>query len=81
MHKIEEITVPAFKHIFYCDKCGKKIMEDIECDDGYYREPSHQIIKDMDYSTPLDLCNECKDKIRMELTKGFKEIDRILGKE
>ena len=26
-------------HIFNCEKCGKKIMESIECDDGWYEEP------------------------------------------
>lgn len=38
-HRIVEIKETRQKHIFHCEKCGKKIMESIEYDDGWYEEP------------------------------------------
>lgn len=38
-HEIKEVKETRNLHIFYCEKCGKKIMESQEFDDGYYAEP------------------------------------------
>lgn len=78
MDKIEEITIPTLKHVFYCDKCGTKIMESIECDDGYYDSPSHNI--DL-HRTKLDLCDECRKVMKEKLVKAYDDVKKILEGE
>lgn len=38
-HEIVEIKETRNLHVFHCEKCGKKIMESMEYDDGWYEEP------------------------------------------
>ena len=87
MEKIEEVYVPRDKHIFYCDKCNKLIMESIEYDDGYYEEPNFEfkeyndVIK-MCLGTNIHLCKKCKDYyeeyFKNKFIKEFEKVDKII---
>lgn len=84
-HKIVEVKEIRNLHIFHCEKCGKKIMESMEYDDGYYETPAwldESIFvgannKRYIYQVGF-LCEDCLKKATDELVEklsniGFKE--------
>lgn len=73
--KTKVITDKINVHIFYCDRCQKKIAECEEDPyDEYYEEPYIELslnIFDEIYSTTLCLCDECKEEYKNKLIKSL----------
>lgn len=83
--EIKNIKIIRRVHVFYCDGCGKKLMESTECDDGYYETPKcvnediyvHLTGKRYFYETGF-ICDDCMEKERRKFSEkllsiGFKE--------
>ena len=71
--KEEEVVTTQTCHKFYCDDCGKLIMESWEYDEGYYARPDEFTV----YNNKIngDYCKECGtkrvDEIRAYLNKAL----------
>ena len=83
--EVKEVEDIRLVHVFYCDVCGKKIMESTELDDGWYPEPAkveesifiNYKRKWYEYESG-HLCKKCLEKERGLLFEklmniGFKE--------
>ena len=56
----EQVTTEKNTHVFYCDDCGKLLMESWEYDDGYYASPDEFTV--CGRRIVGDYCKECGEK-------------------
>ena len=87
MEKEREEKVVVFQnvHEFYCDYCGEKVSESLECDDGYYYKPDSNMrsrsIRGHKFEATIDkcVCNDCSDKFETEQKEFYERLSKLLS--